>query len=171
MLKRLRNQINFYLAQSKKLLERKDSPFRYNKQIVKISTEGGEINMNKKLILLGTTTLVLGGLVLSSSAVKAYRGDPNVQGPNCTAERHEAMTEAFENKDYNAWKELMQGKGRVTQVVNEGNFARFAEMHNLMLQGKTEEASQIRTELGLGLKNGSGQGQGQRAGYGKNTNR
>lgn len=127
--------------------------------------------MNKKLILLGTTALVLGGLVLNSSAVQAYRGDPNVQGPDCTAERHEAMTEAFENKDYNAWKDLMQGKGRVTQVVNEGNFARFAEMHKLRLEGNIEEADKIRIELGLGLKNGSGQAQGQRTGYGKNANR
>ena len=79
------------------------------------------------------------------------------------------MTRAFENKDYNAWKEQMQGRGRVSQVINEGNFARFAEMHKLMLEGKTEEAGKIRTELGLGL--GDGSGQGQRSGYGRNANR
>ena len=63
----------------------------------------------------------------------------------------------------------MQGRGRVSQVVNEGNFARFAEMHKLMLEGKTNEANAIRTELGLGLRNGSGQGQGM--GYGRNANK
>jgi len=125
--------------------------------------------MNKKTILTGIGSLVLAGAMIAPVAVDAYRGDPTVKGPNYTAERHEAMTQAFENKNYSAWKELMAGKGRVTQVINEGNFARFAEMHKLMLEGKTEEAAKIRAELGLGLKNGSGQGNG--AGYGRNAGR
>ena len=123
--------------------------------------------MSKKLLTIASLALGAGVLFTTASGVLAYRGDPNTQGPNCTAERHEAMTKAFENKDYNAWKELMQGKGRVDQVVNEGNFARFAEMHRLRLDGKTDEANQIRTELGLGLGNGSGDGQGK--GYGRNS--
>lgn len=125
--------------------------------------------MNKKLIILGTAGLVLGGFLLSSEKALAYRGDPSVQGPNYSAERHAAMTQAFENNDYNAWKELMQGKGRVTQVINEQNFARFAEAHKLALEGRTDEAQTIREELGLGLQNGSGQGMGR--GYGRNMNR
>src|SRR3990167_6163917 len=116
--------------------------------------------MNKKSIILGTIALVLGGLVLIPGTVQAYRGDPNVKGPNYSAERHEEMTKAFENKDYNAWKNLMQGKGRVTQVVNEQNFAKFAEAHELMEQGKTAEAQKIRQELGLGQHNGTGRGMG-----------
>ena len=120
--------------------------------------------MNKKSILIGASALLLTGLVLTPSMVQAYRGDPAVQGPNYSEERHTQMTAAFENKDYNAWKNLMQGRGRVMQVVNESNFAKFAEAHQLALEGKTEEANQIRAELGLGLRNGSGQGQG----YGRN---
>lgn len=123
--------------------------------------------MNKKTMLLGATTLVLGGLVISPKLAEAYQGDPNVQGPNCTAERHEAMTQAFENNDYNAWEEQMQGRGRVTQVINEGNFARFAEAHKLALEGKTDEANQIRAELGLGQRDGSGQGQQKGSGMGR----
>ena len=125
--------------------------------------------MNKKIIILGTAGLVLGGFLLSSEKALAYRGDPSVQGPNYTEERHDAMTQAFENTDYNAWKELMQGKGRVTQVINEQNFARFAEAHKLALEGRIDEAQTIREELGLGLQNGSGQGMGR--GYGRNMNR
>jgi hypothetical protein len=49
--------------------------------------------------------------------------------------------------------------------VNEENFDRFAEAHRLALEGKTEEAAQIRAELGLGVGGGpsseKGQGQGQ----------
>ena len=119
--------------------------------------------MNRKTFALASA-LVLGGLMVSPKAVHGYRGEPNVQGPNCTAERHEAMTKALESNDYNAWKELMNGRGRVTQVVNEGNFARFAQAYRLMLEGKIEEAQKIRTELGLGLQNGSAKFQGHRQG-------
>lgn len=114
----------------------------------------------KKAILLTVPALLLSGLILYTTQARAYRGDPTVKGPNYSEERHEAMQEAFANNDYNAWKEQMAGRGRVTQVITEQNFAKFAEMHQLMLQGKTDEANQIRTELGLGLHNGSGRGQG-----------
>lgn len=127
--------------------------------------------MNKTILALSTIALGLGIVSFTAPSVLAYRGDPSVQGPDCTAERHEAMIKAFENNDYNAWKDQMQGKGRVTQVVNEENFARFSEMHKFMLEGNTEEANKIRTELGLNLRDGSGQGQGQRLGLGKNANR
>jgi len=117
--------------------------------------------MNKKSIIIGITALVLGGLMLMSPGVtQAYKGDQNVKGPNYTEERHEAMEKAFEKKDFNAWKSLMQGRGRVTQVINAQNFAKFAQVHELAEQGKTAEANKIRAELGLGLHNGTGMGRG-----------
>ncbi len=114
--------------------------------------------MNKKTMLLGAVALGLGGLAVSPKLVEAYQGDPSVRGPNCTAERHEAMTQAFENNDYNAWEEQMQGRGRVTEVVNEDNFARFAEAHRLALEGNVDEANQIRQEFGLGQQKGGVRG-------------
>lgn len=116
--------------------------------------------MNKYTIVASILAIGAGALIASGTPVAAYQGNPQVKGPNYEAERHEAMTKAFATKDYGAWKELMQGRGRVTQVVNEKNFAKFAEAHALALQGKTDEAAKIRAELGLGLKNGSGKGQG-----------
>jgi len=124
--------------------------------------------VNKNLIILGTAGLVLGGLSLFTGKALAYRGDPSVQGPNYSVERHDAMNKAFEGNDYNAWKELTRGKGKVTQVITEQNFARFAEARKLALEGKTDEAKKIREELGLGLQNGSGQGMGR--GCDRNTN-
>jgi len=124
--------------------------------------------MINKTVLLGISALVLGGITLTPGIVEAYRGDPSVQGPNYSVERHEAMTKAFADKDYNAWKNLVSGnKGRVAQVINESNFGKFVEAHDLALQGKTDEANKIRAELGLGLRNGSGNGQGM--GYGRNA--
>lgn len=113
---------------------------------------------------LSLTALVVGaGLVFATgSSVLAYRGDSNVKGPNYTPERHEVMVKAFEQNDYNTWKAQMAGRGRVSQVINSQNFARFAQMRKLQLEGKTEEASKIRSELGLG----QGQGQGGNKGRG-----
>jgi hypothetical protein len=117
-------------------------------------------NMKKTILGLGALAVILGGAIAFTSRSQAYRGDPNVKGPNYSQERHDAMQKAFENNDYEAWKSLMAGRGRVMQVINKDNFAKFAEAHRLMLEGKTAEAQKIRTELGLGLKNGNGSGRG-----------
>ena len=116
--------------------------------------------MKKTVLSLGALMLILGTAGLLTDTAFAYRGDPTVEGPDCSPERHQEMTEAFESGDYDAWKNLMEGKGRVVQVVNEDNFARFAEAHQLALQGDTDGAREIRQELGLGLRNGSGEGKG-----------
>jgi hypothetical protein len=68
------------------------------------------------------------------------------------------MEKAFASNDYTAWKALMLNKGRVTQVINKDNFAKFAEAHKLAENGDILGAQKIRKELGLGLKDGSGQG-------------
>jgi len=68
----------------------------------------------------------------------------------------------------------MSGKGRVTQVVTQENFARFGEAHELTEEGKLDEAKAIRQELGLGLgsRNGDGSGQGNKGqGMGQGWNR
>ncbi len=122
--------------------------------------------MNKKTMFLGVTALVVGAATLLPQAALAYRGDASVQGPNYTQERHEAMTEAFANKDYNAWKALMDGKGALNRITAE-NFPKFAEAHQLSLEGKTAEAAALRAELGLGQQNGSGMGQGNKQGNGQ----
>lgn len=126
--------------------------------------------MNTKLTI-AALALGAGALFVTGQNALAYRGDTSVQGPNHTPERHEAMMQAFENQDYNAWKELMGEKGRVTEVVTEQNFNRFAQMHLRRLEGDTEGANQIREELGLGMRNGSGHGQGQRGGQGYGNSR
>ena len=115
-------------------------------------------------MILGIASLALVGAVVTPQAILAYKGDPNVKGPNYTVERHEAMEKAFDTNDYEAWKIQMAGRGRVMEVVNAQNFSKFAEAHNLAEQGRISEANAIRSELGLG--NGTGRGQGN--GYGRN---
>jgi hypothetical protein len=127
--------------------------------------------MNNKTLALVAGLVLAGGAMVGASSAEAYRGDASVKGPNYSPERHAAMTKAFETKDYTAWKNLMQGKGRVTQVINKDNFAKFAEAHKLSLQGKKADAEKIRKELGLGQKDGSGQGRGKGQGAGRGMGR
>lgn len=114
--------------------------------------------MKRLLTIAAIIAVVIGGTVMYTNTAFAYRSDPSIKGPNYSEERYEAMKKAFETKDYEAWKNLMQGRGRVTQVINKDNFAKFAQAHELVEQGKLEEARKIRQELGLGLRNCSGDG-------------
>lgn len=116
--------------------------------------------MNKTILSLGVVALALGAIVIVPSISNAYRGDVSVKGPNYTAERHESMEKAFDSLDFTSWQTLMAGRGRVTQVVNKDNFAKFSQMHELMEDGKLVEAQKLRAELGLGLQNGQGKGTG-----------
>lgn len=122
--------------------------------------KGGK-NMKNKIITLGMTGLILGGLLfVAPGSAQAYRGDINVKGPNYTEARHETMLKLFETKNFNAWFKEMAGKG-VTRIVNtQDKFNKFIEARELALQGKNTEANKIRAELGLGLQNGMGRGTG-----------
>jgi hypothetical protein len=107
-----------------------------------------------------TAVIVTAGFAASSFA---YQGDPTVQGPNSTPERHEAMTVAFETGDYDAWVAAKGdvAKGRIMNVINEDNFSKFIEIRELRLAGDIEGANEIRAELGLGqgeMKRGGGEG-------------
>jgi hypothetical protein len=130
--------------------------------------KGGEKNMNAKKLLYGFSAIALTAFVgtLIVGSVHAYQGDYTKKGPNYTPERHEAMEKAFDNNDYNAWKNLMQGRGRVMQVVTKDNFVQFAKAHTLAEQGKLAEADAIREDLGLRTRNGQQTGMGYGQGMG-----
>jgi hypothetical protein len=124
-----------------------------------------EVKYMKKIsIITLIITVIAISLIAFTNSAYAYRGDPTATGPYHTEEREAAMDKAFDNNDYNAWKNLMNSRGRVTQVINKDNFAQFAKAHKLAEEGKIAEANQIRTQLGLGLQNGNGQKMGMRMG-------
>lgn len=120
--------------------------------------------MKKITLGIGAFALALGVVGMTAGTSLAYQGNTITKGPHYSDERHNAMEKAFENKDYAAWKELMQGKGMVLQIINKDNFSKLAEMHGLMEQGQVVEAQKIRQELGLGLHRGSLTGKGRGAG-------
>lgn len=120
--------------------------------------------MNYKILVSIAVFAAVGFVAISVSNVAlAYKGAEST-GPHYTAERHAAMEKAFETGDYTAWKTLMQGRGRVTQLVTKENFSEFAKAHELTEQGKTAEADAIRQKLGIstatGTVNGMGRGKG-----------
>ncbi len=53
--------------------------------------------MNKNIIALSAAVIGAGILFGTVSNAFAYRGDPNVQGPNYSEDRHEAITQALDN--------------------------------------------------------------------------
>ena len=133
-----------------------------------------EVNKMKRTTIFGLLALMVVGLVVSTSMVSAYRGDYSVKGPNYNEERHEAMEDAFESNDYDAWGKLMTEDGRhprVVEVVNEGNFATFVEAHEAGENGDSETASALRAELGLNNGNGPRDGTGFGKGMGQGKGR
>jgi hypothetical protein len=121
--------------------------------------------MNRTNQALLSGAVIAAATMLSVGIVSAYRGDPNVQGPNYNPERHTAMTSALASEDYAAWKSLMAGKDRVATLITEETFPRFVEAHRKMLAGDKAGADAIRAELGLGQGKGNGNGHGRRAGH------
>lgn len=124
--------------------------------------------MNNKIVVLGTLAVALLGVIaFTTKQADAYRGDYTQVGPNHTVEREAEMDKIMESKDYEAWVELMSEDGRTPGVLNkitEETFPKFAEAHELAQDGKTQEASQIREELGLGQGQRQGRGQGNGSG-------
>jgi len=112
--------------------------------------------MNKLILasLLGVTVLVF------ASTANAYKGDPSIQGPNYSPERHEAMQTVFANSDYQGWLKLTEGKAMgLKRVVNsEAKFKEFAQAH----EAGTEAMAKFRESNGL-------TGQGNRSGYGRSN--
>ncbi len=102
--------------------------------------------MNKYLLASLTGIAVL---AIATPAF-AYKGNPAVQGPNYTPERHEAMEVVFEKNDYQGWLKLMENKAwRLKEVVNsQAKFEEFARAHN---RG-TDALAQFKAENNLGRR-------------------
>ncbi len=131
--------------------------------------------MNKKFLYGGLASLVV-GLSLVGTAW-AYQGDNTKKGPNYNSERQAKMIEVMNKGDYAGWQELMAGRGRVSQMINQQNFSKFVEAWKLEQAGKVAEARAIRQELGLGggkagcqsdscgMRSGGHRGQSQKPGF------
>lgn len=109
----------------------------------------------------GIMALFLIGMIATGGLVSAYGFKDT---PVFDEERHEAMETAFDNLDYDAWVNLMDGKGRVTEIINENNFATFAQIHEARENDDMKTVDALRAELGLGQKDGKGRRDGMHKG-------
>jgi len=122
----------------------------------------------KKSLIAGLSVVTL---LASTTSTFAYQGDPSVQGPNYSPERHTALQAAFDAgaNGFQNWLKLMENKAyRLKEVITNGEiFGEFAATHN----NGVEAVTAFRAKYNLGTA-GQGQGRGLRdgsgAGYGRN---
>ena len=125
--------------------------------------------MKNNILTIFVAIFIIG--VFSLIGVYAYNGSANVNMPNYDANVHEQLETAIENGDYDAWIKIRQENnlpmsGRMFQVINKANFAKYKELHDANIAGDVDKANQARTDLGLGtgMMNGKGQGCGSATG-------
>ena len=103
--------------------------------------------------------LFMSGDKTGAEAIRVELGLPQVGPQNGVMGRghfnkgqNEAVRTAIENKDFSAWKDAVvktpMGDEMLTKI-NEANFSKLLEMHNLMQSGDRDGAEAIREELGL----------------------
>lgn len=116
----------------------------------------------KKSLVAGLSLVTL---LSTASVASAYRGDPSVQGPNYSPERHAEMTASFAagENGYTNWLKLMENKAwRLKSVITNAKiFGEFATAH----QNGVEAISAFRAKYNLGI---AGQGMRDGSGFGRN---
>ena len=112
------------------------------------------MKQNKFYLLAGVLGLIITTLSVSAVA-SAYQGKAN-SGAQFDTERFQVMQEerqalddAISSRNYQAWKEIIDSRPRITDYVTAENFDQFAQMHELRQSGKFDEAQLIAQELGL----------------------
>ncbi len=79
---------------------------------------------------------------------KQFRGKAHGNHRGFSKEDHQALRDALEARDYTSWSELV-GDRKVGSLIDESNFDKFAEMHELFKAGDKDAAKLIAEELGL----------------------
>jgi hypothetical protein len=75
---------------------------------------------------------------------------------NTNQELKEEIQEAILEKNYSSFVELHQGietKGKAFDLINEENFALFAEMKQAIIEEDFERAREIKEEIGINREN------------------
>jgi len=105
------------------------------------------MSKNKFYLLTGLFGLLITTLTVSS-LVSASDGSGKHFGMRFDSEQHQAVEQAIENNDFDAWTDLM-GDRKMGEAISSENFSQLVTMHDLMQAGNFEEAKALREELGL----------------------
>ncbi len=113
--------------------------------------------MNKTILIAVIATAAL-GIAATSVNVFAQSPTPNTNIMQRLMVNHQAVQQALESGDYNAWENALpaQAQSMMGQTITKDNFPKLVQMHKLMEDGKYDQASQLRQELGLPSHNGMG---------------
>jgi hypothetical protein len=117
------------------------------------------------------------GILITTAAVgiTSFAANPDSNGQNngfgkpFPIERQQDIRQAITDNNYSAWAESMKQKvqdlrdqaDKIEQTINEDTFNKMIAAHQLMADGKTDEAKAIFEELGMkgpGSRQGKGQG-------------
>ncbi len=66
--------------------------------------------------------------------------------------QYQAVQQALEDHDYDAWISAIEGTpmaDRLTQVIDEGNFDTYVQLHDAVQDNDLEAARELQSELGL----------------------
>ena len=63
--------------------------------------------------------------------------------------QHDAIETALDNGDYQAWRDLIDSRPKITDFITENNFEQFVQMHKYMQEGDFQAAQEIHDQLGL----------------------
>lgn len=99
-----------------------------------------------------TTAIVAGATLASTDNASDINNANNKQGWHCqnfSKVDRDAVREALDNNDYNAWVAAHKEGLPMLDQVNEENFAKMVEAHELMQAGDKEGAKSIMDELGI----------------------
>ena len=108
--------------------------------------------MKKSTLLISTgvaTGAFLIGLTLSNPFVSAYQNGAWQREQGFSPETKAQIEQSIENGDYNTWKSLTDGKGRMGETITEENFPLLKELHTAQQNGDTTKAQELRQKLGL----------------------
>ena len=122
---------------------------------------------HKKVLIIGAVMVALVAVV--GISIISYAASDNLDNPDqkrfgpwqdseewqerhqLMQEKHEAVLNALEAGDYQAWLEAVGTDSPMAQAVSEDEFPHLLEAHNLMQEAKEkmDQARQIKEELGL----------------------
>lgn len=126
------------------------------------------MNKNGKFLPVSLATMVILGAISLAAAASDSTASTENDTPRPATEMRVGpradVKAAIEAGDYDAWVKAVSINGQVPEflkVITNDNFAQFVSMHQLIRDGKKDEAKVIADELGLKMGMGLGMGKGE----------
>lgn len=95
-------------------------------------------------LILAVLTLVLTAGITTAYASE-YEYDENL------SKKRTSVLSAFENNDYDSWKEIIHGSS-ISKIVTKERFEQFIKARNLARSGKYDESFELGLDLGFNLQ-------------------